>query len=186
MNHKNKINRNANTDSCIDPLILRWLAFCLIGAILYCILPLPSDTFNFQIPDTIIEYSFPYAFAQKDFWLFLISSTRYELCFFLLFTVLARMNHHVLFLGTVFGIRGLLFGFGGMGLLQKTEFLFFFLVVVRQVLFVALLLYFASFLCGDNGNRSPRQRVFFCEMLLYTLGMSLLIQFLFLFLLLKI
>ena len=175
---KNK-NLKKTTDMTLTVCTLFWICFCMVGAVLYSVFSIKFNLFFVQIPDTLIKYNFPHALTNKDFWIFLVSSVRYEVCFLLFLTFLSRTSSHVI----LFAIRGMLFGIGGMSILQKTDFSYFLLVVVRQVLFTALFLCFAAFLCSE---RNPKQKAFLGIVLLCELGMSLLIQFLFLFVLSKI
>lgn len=175
-----------NAESCENRYILCWTAFCLAGAALGCVFPLPPETFNFQIPDAFLNYSFPFAFLQNDFWIFLIFSIRYEVCFFLILTVLSRIRNHTLFLEGVFCLRGLFFGVGGMSIFQKTDFLCFFLVTLRQVLFISLSLCYTVFFCRNSDIKGSSRGICLSGILLCEFGVSLLIQFVFLFLISKI
>ncbi len=182
MNKQKNKNLKKTTDMTLTVYTLFWIGFCVLGAVLYSVFQMKFEPCCTQIPDTIIKYSFPDALTNKDFWIFLVCSVRYEVCFMFFLTLLSRISSHII----LFAIRGMLFGIGGMSILQKTEFSCLILVFVRQVLFTAMFLYFAAFLCSGRNFSNKNSKAFLGMILLCEFGVSLLIQFLFLILLSKI
>ena len=151
-----------------------WLGFCLLGAMLYFLLPIESEWTSEQIREAIINSYLP---NEKDFWISLVLSVRYEVCFLVFLTLFSSKSSHIV----LFSVRGLLFGFCGMDVLLKTDFPCFLTVVARQALFISLFLYFDVFLCDHKNHKTFVGIVLLCEV-----GVFLLIQFFFLYVLSKI
>lgn len=177
-NQENTSTRETSNQTPITGAVF-WLGFCLLGAILYFALRIESEWTSEQIHEIMINSYIP---TNKDFWSFLVLSVRFEVCFLLFLTLLPKQRSHiVLFCG-----RGLFFGFGGMDILSKTDFSCFFTVVVRQVLFISLFLYYDAFLCSERKHGHKNHMVLIGIVLLCELGVFLMIQFLFLYVLSKI
>ena len=151
MNKQKNKNVKKTTDMTLTVYTLVWIGFCMLGTVLYSVFQVKFEPCCAQIPDTIIKYSFPDALTNKDFWISLVCSVRYEVCFMFFLTLLPRISSHII----LFAIRGMLFGIGGMSILQKTAFFCFILVFARHVLFTAMFLYFAACFCSDRTLQHP-------------------------------
>ena len=98
MNNRENANlQKAGNQAPIKCTIL-WLSFCLIGAILYFVLPIESGWTSEQIRESITN---AYAPTSKDFWIFLILSVRFEVCFLLFLTLFSSKSNSFLLKFTI-------------------------------------------------------------------------------------
>lgn len=166
---------------------LLWLSACLIGTLLSYTVDLPAKAF---LPYYIeaLPKRIPLSFLQKDIWLLLISSTRQELLFVLFLSIASCLNNgiHIAYLS--FGARGFLFGIGASLCATQAPFPLFCTVLLRHVLLTATFLFFAASLFSRpffDTRTTYTSKAFLLYSTFCEFGTSLLIQFLYIFVLTK-
>ena len=172
---------------CLSVFSSLWLGAALIGALLFYTLKLPTETLFPQYFETFPE-NLSLSLFRKDLWLFLISSVKQDILFILLLSILRFLHSGICIACSAFLVRGLLFGIGGSLLIAQMTFPVFGTVILRQILLTAAFLFFATSLFSKssfNEKKSHSSMEFFLFSTFCEIGVSLLIQYLFLFVLIK-
>ena len=171
------------------PFLWLWMLFCGFGAIFFHLFAF--EKLEIAIPDTnAIPGVGALFFGKKEAWRFWVSSAKQELFFVLFLAFSTAFNAGIYIARLSFAVRGFLFGLGGAFLLLRVPFPLFVATVVRQMLLTIPYLFFAAMLyeksSDDVTNDCPNTKTAF--VLFYDfclLGMSLLVHFFFLTLLVK-
>lgn len=174
---------------------LFWLGACLLGCIFSRFCDIPSEyvfrTENVNLP----SYDFHLGMiCQASFWHYILFSAKWDIVFLFLLFFLIRIHIGNATIDFVFATRGFLFGICGSGLLSESSGLMpfrFFSVLIRHVLLTALYLcYTASLFCEIRFSTAeilnPRSGIYRLFTLTATVGLSLLIQLIYIILLIKI
>ncbi len=166
---------------------LLWLSACLIGTLLSYTAELPTKALLPYYLEALPK-RLTLSFFQKDIWLLLISSARQELLFVLFLSIASCLNNgiHVAYLS--FGARGFLFGIGASLCATQAPFPLFCTVLLKHVLLTATFLFFAASLFSRpffDTRTTYTSKAFLLYSTFCEFGMSLLVQFLYVFILTK-
>lgn len=166
---------------------LIWLGACLCGTILFYVFDFSEKEFSVQYPNVFLEKNSLSVF-QKSTWLFVISSSKQELLFILFLAVSSCFGGGKWAVYFIFWIRGFLFGFGGSLVAKQMSFPILGVVVIKQVLLTSAFLFYAASLYSDRTFcqlKPSSKKDFLLFSTLCETGLSLLIQYLFVFVLIK-
>jgi len=171
----------------VTVFVLLWLAFCLIGVLAFHLFDFLQCEAPILAPKVLPKIHAS-SFLQKEFWSFLIASVKQEMFFILLLAFSTTLNVGIYMARFSFAVRGFLFGLGGSLLLLRAPFPLFLAVVLRQIFLTVTHLFFAAILYEKSniGNDPPnRKSAFVLFYSVFDAGVSLLVQFLFVFLWVK-
>lgn len=172
---------------CLTVFSLLWLGATLIGALLFYTLKLPTETLLPQYIETFPK-NLSLSLFRKDLWLFLISSAKQDLLFVLLLSILRFLHSGIYIARFAFLVRGLLFGIGGSLVIAQMPFPVVCTVILRQILLTAAFLFFTAslfFPLSFERKKTCSNIEFFIFSMFCETGVSLLIQYLYIFVLLK-
>jgi len=175
------------SQKCLTVFSLLWLGAALIGALLFYTIELPTETLLPQYFETFPK-NLSLSLLQKDLWLFLISSVKQDILFVLLLLILRFLHSGIYIARLAFLVRGLLFGIGGSLLTAQMTFPVLVTVILRQILLTAVFLFFATSLFSRKSfdeKKSHSSMEFFLFSTFCEIGVSLLIQYSHLFVLVK-
>lgn len=193
MNANSKKHFGISSDNSLSIFAIFWLFACFLGCVLSNLLKIPiGDTLKSEIFFLRLEKWSADTILEANFWHYIFLSVKWDITFLFLLHLLIWLCAGKITIIFAFFMRGFLFGVFGFGLLSslaKFEFipLFFFLFIIRNVLLTAIYLCYTELSLSEFGFPiaeilKSRSRVHRVLTLVTTIGLSLVIQILYTFL----